>query len=160
MTRSACKDKENEILEILPIRNRLGLWSPFLVEENIGSCCCAGLFAFTLHSAHSGAVHISCQQLQQLTNWQNIVFWFLYIIYNLFQIFRIYWIDSLFNMQVFWDLWIQWSNCPYFVAKKDLHWIYLVEKGKSGYSCQDAKFRSTPNPNPTRSQKVLPVRPW
>ena len=80
MTRSACKDKENEILEILPIRNRLGLWSPFLVEENIGSCCCAGLFAFTLHSAHSGAVHISCQQLQQLTNWQNIVFWFLYII--------------------------------------------------------------------------------
>ena len=63
---------------------------------------------------------------------------------HLFQIFRIYWIDSLFNMQVFWDLWIQWSNCPYFVAKKDLHWIYLVEKGKSGYSCQDAKFRSTP----------------
>ena len=80
MTRSACKDKENEILEILPIINLLGLWSPFLVEENIGSCCCAGLFAFTLHSAHSGAVHISCQQLQQLTNWQNIVFWFLYII--------------------------------------------------------------------------------
>ena len=63
---------------------------------------------------------------------------------HLFQIFRIYWIDSLFNMQVFWDLWIQWSNCPYFVAKKDLHWIYLVKKGKSGYSCQDAKFRSTP----------------
>ena len=63
---------------------------------------------------------------------------------HLFQIIRIYWIDSLFNMQVFWDLWIQWSNCPYFVAKKDLHWIYLVEKGKSGYSCQDAKFRSTP----------------
>ena len=80
MTRSACKDKENEILEILPIINLLGLWSPFLVEENIGSCCCAGLFAFTLHSAHSGAVHISCHQLQQLTNWQNIVFWFLYII--------------------------------------------------------------------------------
>ena len=79
MTRSACKDKENEILEILPIRNRLGLWSPFLVEENIGSCCCAGLFAFTLHSAHSGAVHILCHQLQQLTNWQNIVFWFLNI---------------------------------------------------------------------------------
>ena len=47
-------------------------------------------------------------------------------------------------MQVFWDLRMQWSNCPYFVAKKDLHWIYLVEKGKSGYSCQDAKFRSTP----------------
>ena len=64
---------------------------------------------------------------------------------HLFQIFRIYWIDSLFNMQVFWDLRMQWSNCPYFVAKKDLHWIYLVEKGKSGYSCQDAKFRSTPN---------------
>ena len=63
---------------------------------------------------------------------------------HLFQIFRIYWIDSLFNMQVFWDLRMQWSNCPYFVAKKDLHWIYLVEKGKSGYSCQDAKFRSTP----------------
>ena len=63
---------------------------------------------------------------------------------HLFQIFRIYWIDSLFNMQEFWDLRMQWSNCPYFVAKKDLHWIYLVEKGKSGYSCQDAKFRSTP----------------
>ena len=63
---------------------------------------------------------------------------------HLFQIFRIYWIDSLFNMQVFWDLRMQWSNCPYFVAKKDLHWIYLVKKGKSGYSCQDAKFRSTP----------------
>ena len=47
-------------------------------------------------------------------------------------------------MQVFWDLWIWWSNCPYFDAKKDLHWIYLVEKGKSGYSCQDAKFCSTP----------------
>ena len=66
---------------------------------------------------------------------------------HLFQIFRIYWIDSLFNMQVFWDLRMQWSNCPYFVAKKDLHWIYLVEKGKSGYSCQDAKFRSTPKKN-------------
>ena len=66
---------------------------------------------------------------------------------HLFQIFRIYWIDSLFNMQVFWDLRMQWSNCPYFVAKKDLHWIYLVEKGKSGYSCQDAKFRSTPSIN-------------
>ena len=64
---------------------------------------------------------------------------------HLFQIFRIYWIDSLFNMQEFWDLRMQWSNCPYFVAKKDLHWIYLVEKGKSGYSCQDAKFRSTPS---------------
>ena len=49
-------------------------------------------------------------------------------------------------MQVFWDIWIQWSHCPYFVAKRDLHWIYLVEKGKSGYSCQqDAKFCSTPN---------------
>ena len=81
MARSACKGiLEHEILEILPIRNRLGLWSPFLVEENIGSCCCAGLFAFTLHSAHSGAVHILSHQLQQLTNWQNIVFWFLYII--------------------------------------------------------------------------------
>ena len=64
---------------------------------------------------------------------------------HLFQIFRIYWIDSLFHMQVFWDLWIRWSNCPYFVAKKDLNWIHLVEKGKSGFSCQDAKFRSTPN---------------
>ena len=68
---------------------------------------------------------------------------------HLFQIFRIYWIDSLFNMQVFWDPWMQWSNCPYFVAKKDLHWIYLVEKGKSGYSCQDAKFRSTPTTYPS-----------
>ena len=48
-------------------------------------------------------------------------------------------------MQVFWDLWIQWSNCPLFVAKKDLHWNCLAEKGKSGYFCQDAKFCSTPN---------------
>ena len=77
---------------------------------------------------------------------------------HLFQIFRIYWIDSLFNMQVFWDLRMQWSNCPYFVAKKDLHWIYLVEKGKSGYSCQDAKFRSTPSRNAAVSHK--PGRRW
>ena len=47
-------------------------------------------------------------------------------------------------MHVFSDLWIQWSNCPFFVAKKDLHWNCLVEKGKSGYFCQDAKFCSTP----------------
>ena len=74
---------------------------------------------------------------------------------HLFQIFRIYWIDSLFNMQVFWDLRMQWSNCPYFVAKKDLHWIYLVEKGKSGYSCQDAKFRSTPRQGSSVSNRPL-----
>ena len=54
-------------------------------------------------------------------------------------------------MQVFWDLWIRWSNCPYFVAKKDLHWIYLVEKGKSVFSCQDAKFCSTPSMNRVNS---------
>ena len=47
-------------------------------------------------------------------------------------------------MHVFSDLWIQWSNCPFFVAKKDLHWNCLAEKGKSGYFCQDAKFCSTP----------------
>ena len=52
-------------------------------------------------------------------------------------------------MHVFWDLWIQWSNCPFFVAKKDLHWNCLVEKGKSGYFCQDAKFCSTPNDKDT-----------
>ena len=55
-------------------------------------------------------------------------------------------------MHVFSDLWIQWSNCPFFVAKKDLHWNCLAEKGKSGYFCQDAKFCSTPTfPN---------VDPW
>ena len=48
-------------------------------------------------------------------------------------------------MHVFWDLWIQWSNCPFFVAKKDLHWKCLAEKGKSGYFCQDARICSTPN---------------
>ena len=79
---------------------------------------------------------------------------------HLFQIFRIYWIDSLFNMQVFWDLRMQWSNCPYFVAKKDLHWIYLVEKGKSGYSCQDAKFRSTPMNNTSIDDARVWINQW
>ena len=48
-------------------------------------------------------------------------------------------------MQVFWNLWHRWSMCPYCVAKRDLHWNDLVDKGKSGYFCQDAKFRSTPS---------------
>ena len=75
---------------------------------------------------------------------------------HLFQIFGIYWNDSLLNMQVFWDLWRQWSTCPYFVAKKDLHWNDLVDKGKSGYFCQDAKFCSTP----TRALDAHPSNVW
>ena len=47
-------------------------------------------------------------------------------------------------MQVFLDLWIQWSNCPYLVAKKDLHWNYFWDKEKSGYFAQNAKICSTP----------------